>query len=81
MACPYVVGTLALALEMDPTLTVERVRDQWRICGGIDASSPTLQDSLTGPVPNDDFGYGKINAAGTLAPFLPTAVRSWPLYE
>ena len=54
MASPVVAGTIALMLEHDPELSLERIRN-------ILQSSST-RDQFTGEVPNYDFGYGKLNA-------------------
>ena len=54
MASPVAAGTIALMLEHDPELSLERIRN-------ILQSSST-RDQFTGEVPNYDFGYGKLNA-------------------
>lgn len=52
-AGPIVVGTVALMLEVNPDLTgyvVQHILQQ-----------TATSDAFTGPVPNDDWGYGKLN--------------------
>jgi subtilisin family serine protease len=52
-AGPIVAGTAALMLELNPDLTADEVR-------AILQDTATT-DSFTGPVPNDDWGYGKLD--------------------
>ncbi len=58
-ASPYTAGVIALMLEKNPTLDESQVRD-------ILTKSAT-QDTLTGAVPNSQWGYGKLNPAAALA--------------
>jgi len=51
MASPVVAGLVALILEANPNLDVDRVR-------GI-LSSQALSDGFTGSLPNNTYGYGK----------------------
>jgi hypothetical protein len=57
-AAPIVVGAIALMLQMKPDLTSDQVRTLLR--------STAISDSDTGPVPNADWGYGKINVRAAL---------------
>ena len=57
-AAPIVVGTVALMLELNPDLTADEVR-------GILQDTAT-SDAFTGPVPNDDWGYGKLDIAAAV---------------
>ncbi|MBT6491459.1 MAG: S8 family serine peptidase, partial [Deltaproteobacteria bacterium] len=54
MASPVVAGTVALMLEHDPELSLERLREI--------LYATSTSDRFTGEVPNYDFGYGKLNA-------------------
>lgn len=53
-ASPHVAGAAALLLQVDPELTGDAVRQRL-----ADAASA---DAFTGAVPNDDFGFGKVDA-------------------
>ena len=53
-AAPIVAGIIALMLEVDPTLDALTVK---RILQGTARS-----DEFTGPTPNPNWGYGKVNA-------------------
>jgi subtilisin family serine protease len=55
-AAPHITGIATLMLQRDPSLTPENVRS-------------ILQQSATpagGPVPNNTFGYGRVNALAAL---------------
>jgi subtilisin family serine protease len=52
-AAPHVVGAAALMLQYEPSLTHTQIR---QIILNTAAS-----DNFTGPVPNPDWGYGKLN--------------------
>jgi subtilisin family serine protease len=52
-AAPHVVGTAALLLQYDPTLTHSDIRNI------LHASA--LTDKYTGDVPNTNWGWGKLN--------------------
>ena len=60
MSSPFAAGVIATWLEADPTLTPERIREVF--------AKTAIRDEFTGNVcPNNEFGYGKINAnAGLL---------------
>jgi subtilisin family serine protease len=58
-AGPIVVGTIALMLQANPDLTTEDVR---RIL-----HETALADSLTGAVPNGDWGAGKLDITAAVA--------------
>lgn len=63
-ASPHVAGAAALLVQHDPTLTGDGVK------AAIKAGATT--DGFTGAVPNDDFGWGKVNAYKSLFGALPT---------
>jgi minor extracellular serine protease Vpr len=69
MACPHVVGVIALLLEkesdLDPPLTRQQVYDR--------ITQNARSDDFTGPVPNSKWGYGKLDAWGALFPALQSA--------
>jgi subtilisin family serine protease len=54
MASPMVAGAVALMLEADPNLTVDRLRDIF--------DETAVADEFTGAVPNNDWGRGKLDA-------------------
>ena len=58
MASPHVAGAVALMLQANPNLTPDDVR-------GILGNS-SAQDNHTGNVPNDEFGYGKLDVLAAL---------------
>lgn len=58
MSAPAVTGAIALWLQADPTLTVDRIKD-------IIANTARRPDS-TLPYPNNQYGYGEIDAYGGL---------------
>lgn len=55
MSAPVVTGIVALMLQLDPTLTYNDIMYHFQ-----NHSLPA--DQLTGPLPNNRFGYGKIDA-------------------
>jgi hypothetical protein len=57
-AAPIAVGAIALMLEMKPDLTSDQVRDLLR--------HTAILDSGTGRIPNDDWGYGRIDVRAAL---------------
>jgi subtilisin family serine protease len=78
MAAPHVAGAAALLLEHEPGLNPQQVKD--RLC--ISAT----QDEATGPVPNPQWGHGRLNVWRALygdvpvpeAPVLYCANQSGP---
>ena len=54
MAAPNTTGVVALMLQADPTLDVAQVRSILQ--------QTAITDEETGEVPNNEWGYGKINA-------------------
>lgn len=62
MAVPNIVGAVALLLQKDPTATASEIKSR--------VISTARADSLTGAVPNNKWGYGKltVNAAMPLVP-------------
>jgi|GEM_PF-1799142 len=54
MACPIAAGVCALLLDFNPDLTPQQIKNIL-----IDNA---ITDGYTGAVPNDTWGYGKINA-------------------
>ncbi len=57
-AAPHVVGTAALILQYNPSLTHEQVR-------AILLNS-AVKDNFTGDVPNYQWGFGKLNIEGAI---------------
>lgn len=53
-ASPHVAGAAALLIQHDPSLDGDEVREAIR--------AGALVDDVTGAVPNEDFGYGKLQA-------------------
>ena len=58
-AAPLVAGIIALMLEADPDLTPENAKDL--------LATSAKQDNFTGTVPNQIWGYGKVDAAGAMS--------------
>ncbi len=56
MASPHVAGAVALAFEIDPTLTASELID------GIEQTAKA--DSFTGSTPNNTWGAGKLDVSG-----------------
>ncbi|MDE6108863.1 MAG: S8 family serine peptidase, partial [Muribaculaceae bacterium] len=65
MSCPFVAGSIALWLEADPTLTVDRVRE-------IIQSTATVDDDVLAADPVR-WGAGKFNALEGLKEVIRTA--------
>ena len=59
MAAPHVSGAVALLLSIDPQLTSEEVRTL--------LTDSADRDGFTGFVPNDRWGWGKLNVAAAVA--------------
>lgn len=58
MASPSVAGAVALYLEKNPTADWREVKDALLLSA--------FQDGFTGSVPNNAYGYGKLNALAAL---------------
>lgn len=58
MASPMVAGIVALWLQADPTLTPSEIKQLMQ--------NNSWTDSYTGSVPNNTWGYGKIDAHSTI---------------
>ncbi len=56
MAAPHVAGTIALMFQRDNSLTQTKIRD----C----LTSTARSDTFTGAVPNNTWGYGKLDSKG-----------------
>jgi len=64
---PVVAGTIALWLQADPTLTADRIREVFAKTCRQEDSMLTLSSSSPGVWPNNECGYGEIDAyAGLL---------------
>lgn len=57
-SAPLGVGAVALMLQLDPTLTARRVKHIFH--------NTARADAFTGPVPNNDWGYGKLDVLAAL---------------
>jgi len=71
MASPHVAGIAALLASAKPSLTASD------ILNAIYQSALVLQDNPTDPVPNPQYGGGRVDAAAALAYVLP-AVGDFP---
>ena len=59
MAAPHVAGVAALILELQPKATFDTVRDL--------ITSTAYSDAYTGAVPNNTWGYGKLDAGAAVS--------------
>jgi subtilisin family serine protease len=57
-ATPIIAGAVALMLQLNPTLTSEQAQNFLQ--------QSATADCFTGPVPNPQWGYGKLNILGAL---------------
>ena len=57
-ATPIIAGAVALMLQLNPTLTSEQAQNFLQ--------QSATADGFTGPVPNNQWGYGKLNILGAL---------------
>lgn len=62
LSAPVVAGILALWLQADPTLTQDRVKELFARTCRQDDSMLTLDTSIPGVWPNNECGYGEIDA-------------------
>jgi len=58
MSAPHFTGVVALLVEQDPNLTYEQVFEVLK--------NTAITDDITGEVPNNEFGYGRIDAYAAL---------------
>lgn len=80
MAAPHIAGIVALILQANPNL------NQWEIKNILESTA--TQDDETGAVPNNTYGYGKVNALEAVkkayqilninASLLPLAISIYP---
>lgn len=64
-ASPILLGTAALMLQLRPTLTSEQAR--------AIIHSTAISDANTGAVPNNNWGYGKLNITGIIDQLAPAS--------
>ncbi len=64
-AAPHVTGAVALLLEVDPGLDANGIRDL--------LTSTARRDDFTGGLPNEEWGYGKLDVYAALQQMVPTA--------
>jgi minor extracellular serine protease Vpr len=72
VASPIVAGIIALMLEIDPTLTVEKVRQILQ--------ETAINDTATGQIGtsyNNNWGAGKVNALGAVQRTYSVAAVKW----
>ncbi|GAB1858474.1 hypothetical protein MHTCC0001_33120 [Flavobacteriaceae bacterium MHTCC 0001] len=60
MACPHVAGLAALLKSADSTLTASQIKTI------IEQTATPLKDNAADPIPNDQYGYGLVNAKKAL---------------
>ena len=63
-SCPYTAGVIALMLQKNPNLTANQVKKILRDTADHD-------NDVTGFVPNEQWGYGKLDPAAALAKVEP----------
>jgi minor extracellular serine protease Vpr len=54
MAAPHVTGIVALILQVNPNLSAAQIKDI--------LETTAISDNQTGETPNNNYGYGKVNA-------------------
>lgn len=64
MAAPHVAGAVALLLERQPTLTTDEIKHLLYLNADV--------DDQTGSVPNNGWGFGKLNVEKTMENFETT---------
>lgn len=69
MAAPVVTGMLALMLQVKPELDFEELLDFM--------GKSSAYDEYTGDVPNNQFGYGRINALEAIKELIATNVEDY----
>lgn len=62
-AAPHVTGAVALLLEVDPSLDANRIRDL--------LTSAARRDDFARGLPNDEWGYGKLDVYAALQQVVP----------
>jgi len=67
-ANPVVTGIIALMLQADPALDAAEIKDILQ--------QTARQDEFTGAVPNNEWGYGKVDAFAAVAVALGTGVAT-----
>ena len=58
MAAPHITGLAALMLQMNPSLTNDKIKNS--------IISSAVKDAFTGNLPNETWGNGKINAVAAM---------------
>jgi len=70
MSAPHVTGAIALVFQKYPTLVGSQIRR------GLEATARS--DASTGTVPNDDYGYGKLDVKALVDRAYPTPItQNW----
>jgi subtilisin family serine protease len=73
MATPHVAGVAALVLSINPGLTGAQVSDILR------QTARPLRDNPADPVPNDNYGFGCVDAAAAVARAAPPIPKTTAL--
>lgn len=73
MASPHVAGVAALVLSCNPSLTAAQVGDILR------QTARPLRDNPADPVPNNNYGYGCVDALAAVNRACPRPIRSVPI--
>jgi len=69
MATPMVTGIIALLLDINPNLSFNDIKQL--------IQSTAITDNFTGSVPNNTWGYGKIDALGAAQSTTPTSINQY----